>query len=195
MYYIWKLKKTGKPDYFDCGIEQFEGWETVPWMFAEKITFKLPEILNYYTDSKVLPGDYPRVGSTEFLISKKIYEIFNRLNIDGIDYYKSRIIAPNKIFDDYYTANILNIVDCFDEGNSIFRYITPGESTMRTFKKISIHEEKIPDNIKLFRIKRLARYVIVNEEIKDTFETEHVTGVNFLPIGFEQESWLTLNMR
>jgi len=184
MYYIWKHTVDGSTKFFTCGIEEFEGWRRIGWLSGKKIEKTLPQILHYLTSSKKMkPEDFPRTGGTQFLISKKIANIIKRINPDNIDYYDSDIIRPDGvILKDYYTINILNVLDCTDWNKTDFEIEKLGPAEIIKFNKLILDVDKIPINNKLFRLYKSETILIAHESIKEAFEKENVIGVHFIPI-------------
>ena len=184
MYYIWTLDTDqAGSDYFDCGIDQFDDWDLIEWQIGNKIEGKLPEILKYYAVNAVLPNDYAMTGSMEFLISSKIFIILKQSGEDNIDYYESCIIQPegNRI-DRYFTANILNVVDCIDNNESNYRVIKYGPVEVCYYSKLVLNYEKIDSKIKLFRLSGREGLVVAHESIVEAFKEEGVTGIKFVPV-------------
>ncbi len=182
-YYIWEHFTNGSTKFFDCGIEEFEGWLDICWFTGEKIDQKkLPNPIIYNTDSSMNPEDFPLHSDSSFLVSDKILNILKALEIVGFDYYPAKIIkSKKKIYNNYYVLNILNVLDCLDKEKSKFKIKEFGPAKVYMFKKISFSEDKIPKDVKIFRINESTN-VFINQEIRDAFINAVVTGAEFIPI-------------
>lgn len=186
MYYIWKYNAGDETRFFSCGIEQFEGWEKLGFNLGHKPTIDFPLPLKYYAVNGMMPEDYPMTGSFfDFLVSKKIASILKAHNIPNINYYESQIVRPDgEILKDYYTINILNIVNCVDMEKSdylIKDWGFPG-SEYYFFNKLVLDETKINEDIKLFLLGEEVVHKVVHQDIKDACEKVGVTGIKFIPV-------------
>ncbi|MCP4131881.1 MAG: hypothetical protein GY754_12950 [bacterium] len=182
MYYIWKYETDNSTNFFSCGIEQFEGWYTIPW--GREIDRELPSPLKYFTDNKKLvPEDYPMTGGSAFLVSNRIADILKGFNIPGVDYYESQIERPNgEIIKNYCTLNILSRVSCLDKEGSNIRVVDYGPAEVLKFNKLSLDYSKIPDDKKLFWLAERLTLLITHELIVKECEKAGITGINFIPV-------------
>jgi len=184
LFYLWEYKTTQRTRFFSCGIEPYDGWLEILWITGGKIeSGKLPGVLKYNAENQMKPEDFPLTSDTEFLVSERIVKILQDLKTPGVDYYKSEIIQPNgNVIKDYCTLNILNVLDCLDKENSKYMLKSIGPSKVYRFKRISLEESKIPEGVRLFRIKEKRTLVFADQYLKDAFEGAKITGVRFVPI-------------
>ena len=186
MYYIWERDARNDTDkFFDCGLQQFDGWADAEWMFGEKITQTLPNPLPYNAKNMMEAPDYPMVatGGGIMLISGKIASILQGLNVPNIDYYPSVIVRPNgEIIEDYYTINILNVIECVDFDKSDYEKRIYPRSWIPDFRKMVLDEKLIDKGITLFRLKERRTLVAVHESIVKECEKQGVTGINFISV-------------
>lgn len=181
MYYIWThLFDKSQKDFFDCGIEQFEGWDLIEWQSGKKITSPLPETLHYFAINNVNPDDYVMTGSTEFLVSGKIVAILNRIGVSNIEYYKSSIHKPNgEMLEEFFTVNILSVVDCINKKKSSYRVQRYGPVEVNYYSKLVFRYKKIDQSLKLFRIHEREGLVVAHESVVNAFHSEGITGIRF----------------
>ena len=191
MYYVWEYYLDKREDFFTCGIEQFDGWENIPWFQGNIIEQKLPSILKYYTDSTLLPYDYPLTGGGgAVLISGKIMEILDRLQVKGFDRYPSEIIRPNgEVIDNYYTLNLLNKVSCVNQRQSIIQMKKFGPVQIPEYKKLILDYDRIPSDVLLFRLEGRETIILVHEKVKKAFDEEGVTGADLIDPRIERPNW------
>lgn len=99
MYYMWA--GTNETNFVTCSIKEFDGWMNFSWISGKALKpVKIPEILIYYCNKNSNPGDYPLTNTSQFLVSKRIVEVFKQMNVQNLDYYQSKIIQPNGIIID-----------------------------------------------------------------------------------------------
>ena len=191
MYYVWKNYINNEVDFFTCGLERLEDYREVNWFAGERIEQSLPTILRYNIDSMILPADYPMTaGGGMVLISGKIMEIFDRLNITGFDRYPSEIIRPNgEIIGNYYTLNLLNKVSCVNQEQSMTQMKKLGPVHIPKYKKLVLDYDKIPSDVLLFRLEGRETIILVYEKIKKAFDEEGVTGADLIDPRIERPNW------
>lgn len=183
-YYIWEYATSQKTVFFNCGLETFEGSTRVPWTHGERWdTRKFPRVLQYRAANNLPPEDYVLTSGPQFLVSQRIVDIFNLLYIEGIYYYESEIIKPSKeMLKGFYTLNITNVLDCVDTENSEFSYEEFGPVKIVRFEKLRLNNELIPNDVKIFRLSNERTLVIVNVQVKESFEDNSISGVKLVPI-------------
>lgn len=190
MFYLWEYDtKNSDSKFFSCHMEENNELIDIPWISGEKIDKPL-NIIKYYADNMLPPEDFPFNGSIEILVSNKIVEILKKLKVTGIDYYESEIIQPNgNVIKGFYTLNILNIIDCLEleKSNYIIKEIGPG--IVYRFTKISLNNCKIPSGVKVFRIPEKLMLLFVDQDIKEEFDRQKISGIKLIPIN-EGEPYL-----
>jgi hypothetical protein len=184
MFYIWDFLTNLNTKFFKCGLEIFEGSSRIPWNSGIKFeSDKLPKLLQYKAANNLPPEDYVLTSGPQFLVSERIVNILKTLNPEGIDYYDSEIIRPSgEVLNGFSTLNITDVVDCMDKEKSKYRYEEFGPAKVTMFDELRLDHEKIPDNIKVFRLFDARTLVIVNQEIKHAFESESIIGIKFIPV-------------
>ncbi|WP_162862513.1 imm11 family protein [Acetivibrio cellulolyticus] len=165
-------------------MEQFEGWTDVPWNMGRELTFDPPNPIKYYSSNFMQPEDYPMTGTGfHFLVSSRITKILKDNCISGVDYYNSEIIFSNGfVIKDYFTLNILNVVDCLDKDLSKYEVKKFGSAEIYLFDKIAIDIIKVPKDTKLFHLKNHVTHTIVHASIKEELENANVTGIEFIKL-------------
>lgn len=187
MYYIWDDNSNDDVNgFFSCGLAKGSGdWLDVVWFMGNKIDLSgLTTPIKYFSDSMLMPEDYPFTISSEFLVSKKIAGILREMNVPNLDYYESIIIRNknNDKIDGFYSINILNVLDCIDFKKSKYKAEDYGTATRYDFNKLVLDESKIPSDIKVFRLKYRKTLVVAHKSIVEACERENVTGINFIPV-------------
>jgi hypothetical protein len=116
------------------------------------------------------------------VISEELKNIFDQYGVNA-EYF--RIVIVNYEGDkNYYLAHFLDVIDCLDQENStdINRPYAPG------YDVTAIQEDKIPDNVMLFR-EKTKNVVIVSNKLKNAVEKAGIKGILFLTL--PEDGWET----
>ncbi len=136
--------------------------------------------------SKDKPGkiisDYIDCALSYMIVTQKFKDILESEISDGIEYlhftllnHRGRVADP-----DCYIVNVLGTVDCVDyektEGVE-----DPGDEVglFQFIDKLFLLEDKIPENLKLFRLKAMPELMIIRKDLKDRLLAEGLTGMQF----------------
>lgn len=116
---------------------------------------------------------HPRMG---LLINSKVKNIFDSLNIDNIQYFKSRLIDDNKntINDDYCLANIIGKVSCVDRSQSELKLFPDGD--IRFIDKLVLNLNDDTDYGHIFRLAEYSTLLLISDELKAVLDKNDVTG-------------------
>lgn len=124
------------------------------------------------TDNLVAPS---RIG---LLINAKVKNIFDALNIDNVQYFKSRLIDDNKntINNDYCLANIIGKVSCVDRSQSELELFPDGD--IRFIDKLVLSLNDNTDYGHIFRLAEYSTLLVISDELKAALDINNVTGFN-----------------
>lgn len=163
----------------DYGIQQnalnvgkfFEGWD-------DKFEF-------YYTkDEGDVWTDYLANDKGWFLVSNRLKKILESVNTN-IQFMKVKIKERNneEVFDEYYIANIIKVVDALClEKSQYFETEIEGIGTIYTVSKYCIYTDKT-DGADVFKLSNRQQIpIFVSETFKDLIERENVTGISLSEI-------------
>jgi hypothetical protein len=195
MFYLWERPSGKTSNFFSCIIDSdnIKDWLKINWFKGERITIPLPNVLTFHAENMLPPPDFPFTLNAIKLVSKKIKNILDAHGEKNIDYYESQIIRPDgSVIKDYYTINILNVVDCLDLQASKYIVEEYGPNKIMSFKSISLFNDKVPSEVKVFRIPQAKSLIFVRESIKDGFEEQGVTGVNLRPIHMGEKHFFNI---
>jgi hypothetical protein len=134
-YKVFSTIDNNSPSFFltddldldlDLDLEISERLDNIPLL-----TFELDE--PYPKKNKPLTTDYFGDGGSE-IVSQKIYNVLNPLNIEGIQLMPSTIYDPKnkKIYDNCYFLHIYNYIECLDRDKSEYDY----DEELNTFHSI-----------------------------------------------------------
>lgn len=121
--------------------------------------------------------DYICNNLSWFIVSDKFKRAIEYMSITGIQYLPVNIINKNngERLEDYYVANICNLVDCINMEKS--EYIDCGNN-IKLFISFVIEEDKIEEK-DIFRIKGSNTSIIVSDKIKDIIKVNKLKGFDF----------------
>lgn len=98
--------------------------------------------------------------------------------------HKKRIVD-----DDFYIANVIGTLDWVDpkktEGTE--DPVNPGRYMMVT--KLVFDNDKVDENVDLFRLAIRPRYLVVREDLKEKLEKSGMTGFGFQRVGSDVTLW------
>lgn len=122
------------------------------------------------TDNLVAP---PRIG---LLINHRVKDIFDTLNIDNVQYFKSRLIDENTntINGDYCLANIIGKKSCVDKAQSELELFPDGD--IRFIDKLVLNLNDNTDYGHIFRLAEYSTLLVISDELKTALDTNNVTG-------------------
>lgn len=85
--------------------------------------------------------------------------------------------------EDYCIANLLGSVDCMDREESVYRNSSLDPSVLSTCTKLVLREERIPEDVELFRLSNGLTTYIAGPSLKERLEARGLTkGVRFIPV-------------
>lgn len=147
----------------------------------------LPEI-KYRMDPDfdgIKVSDFINSGFPWFMVTEKAKQIIEDNATVEIEYmpftllnHKGRVAAEN-----CYMLNVIGQVDCVDRDKTeaTDSFFTQGE--FDTIRKLYLLEDKIPADKNLFRLWAKPSILIVRRDLKEVFEREGLTGVEYLNMG------------
>lgn len=104
-------------------------------------------------------------------------------------------------YNNYFIGNVIGLVDCVDHDASDLEYYVPKQEIPENMpedmkaalqqevdndidfiRKLVLDEEKIPQDIKIFRLKDCPRILVFKEEIVNAIKEAKLTGFVFVPL-------------
>jgi hypothetical protein len=112
------------------------------------------------------------------LISKKLMELLKKSKIENVQFFDVEIKASDFELNDYKLLNIIGKIDCIDKKKSKLKFMSDGD--ILSFEKLVLDEAKIPKDLKLFFLGEIAAtFILIDEELKNTFISEGISGVEY----------------
>jgi len=114
-----------------------------------------------------------------FLISPTARAIFEKLNIDNLQYFDVVVKSSNLEVKDYKIVNITDKIDCVDFDASDLELYRNGN--IDSITTLVLNENKIPKDKQIFLLGRRATgVIIVHESLKKAIEESKLTGFYFV---------------
>lgn len=165
-----------------CHNRDVETDPVIDWFTGTNIpeNILIPRV--FLCDKWLPPEDYPFVIGPEFLVSQRIANIFDELELPII-YYDALLIQPNgHTITGYKVAIVTTSIECVNIERSRYYTIGPTGTEMYAFFTVVLDEKRIPKDILIFRLKENWACLIVHERVKKRLEEEKITGVDFVPL-------------
>ncbi len=171
----------GHPD--SIGVKGYEFGKTKPLLkqFKANSQYKMSRI---NSKERVLYSWVYNIMTLP-IISNELKKIFESAAGSDFEFLPITILNQRDKVEstEYVIAHPLSVVDAIDVEKSIFKFspITPGK--FQTWQKIILNEEKVPQEIEIFRFKQIFKAIIISDPLKQRIEAdEAITGVKFIPL-------------
>lgn len=134
---------------------------------------------------KKIPSDKISTSVIEsgflFLISSAAQMLFEKLNVDNLQYFNVDIKSKDLEINDYKIVNITDKIDCVDFSASELELYDNGDIDM--ISNLVLDEAKILKGKQIFLLGRRATgIVIVHEKLKKAIEEAKLTGFHFVTL-------------
>ncbi|GHV35514.1 hypothetical protein FACS1894178_5240 [Bacteroidia bacterium] len=148
--------------------EYIENPETMAFCFGKPIPRK-PKMADYHSEPNSV-------------ISKKIFDVLDNLNIKGIQLIPSIITGKNdEIYENYWYIHIINHYSVIDKENSECEWNTLGK--IRALDKLVLDEEKLKaiplDERLIFRMPEYRVEALFHKSVVDAIMATNPEGVAF----------------
>lgn len=119
------------------------------------------------------------MGATGPVFSGRLREQLHNLGVDNVQYFDLEIRNPGdgSVYTDYKLANIVGHVDCVNTEQSELKFFDNGD--IKRIRKLVLDEEKIPPELKIFRLSNRRTLTVVHESIRNAFNSAGITGCVF----------------
>lgn len=89
---------------------------------------------------------------------------------------KRKVIAT-----DYAILNVLKVVKAVDEKKSVFRVSAIDPDEICEVRKLVLDKMKLPKGLKVFRLGRITRATLVDDDGREAIQEAKLTGCRFFP--------------
>lgn len=179
---IYRLNYSDDPEYdfLVCSVKDDAPWFYLCWSLGNRFNEDIPTPIEYYADKDGQIEDYPLTNADQFLVSKKMFNLFIGSGAK-FDTYKSIICSPNgDIRNDFYTLNFTESFDALERQLSVYE-IDPDfpETKVHRIKRLVLKKNAIPKDVHIFRLGENEVEILVSENLKGKFEDENLTGIAY----------------
>ena len=140
-----------------------------------------PDVEFYYSSkASKLESEYLLNSSSLPIIHKRVQELFEKEEIQGIQYLPIKLIdiVTEEVNDNYFLMNILNVIEAIDLKKSEYSY--DEEFEMYSFLPHTMYlNNDICQNYDIFRATKMIVPIYVSQKIKDMIEKNNWVGFNF----------------
>lgn len=153
----------------------------VPYMNGVPLTGIFPSPVTIKIKTRQLPNDYFFVGL--FVVSERIKRLLEEFNVIA-EYFPLQIEYRGAPYTEreFYFANIIDHVDCFDFSNSVYTLHERDSNSVSRIETLAIDESKTAGH-HLFQVARVSDLIIcASESLAKRIEAADVTGVVFVPV-------------
>ena len=121
------------------------------------------------------------------IVSDKVKKVFEQEGVENIEYLPVSIYDQKKRLAsaDYFIANVLGAVDCLDHEKSEYDRSVVNPTKIQHFDKVVIHEDKVPENLKIFRLKESPSTIFIRHDLLETLKKNKLKGFETFRLGVE----------
>jgi hypothetical protein len=185
-YVIWKWSVVPHA----AAVKKLQGFEAVNTFFhGVALGKKFPRDAAFHMNPD-FPTDLTLTDNVRnihscMLVSSRLAQALQARNIAKLEYLPVAIVDhKGKVASkDYFVLNPLELVDCIDRKQSIYKEskVKPGEISF--CDKLVLDEARIPGDRKLFRLKGYAQMAILASEVAGALSPDDFIGLRWLPVG------------
>ncbi len=184
-YYVWSRIQESEFARLEKFPEEFDGNsyllnKGIPaekW-FPQNVIFKMS------MESGIRVADVFPNTLMKKIISIKIKNVLEENSVSKCEFlpikienHKGRLVEEQ-----FFIANFLESIPCLDQENSEFVIDALDKTQMDHISRLFLDENKIPENIDLFRLSEMNTLILIREDLKLKLEEAELTGLNFIEL-------------
>lgn len=158
-------------------------WENGKLIKPEKYDFSNLEFICESLPSNGMT-DYAVSDMGCSVVSERFRNLLVSLGVDNIQYYKATVLEREgeQAKEGYYAANIVGLVDCIDRDASQMRADYDDDGKLDIIYGINklVLTEPMPECGLLIRAYAFTRLILIDDSLKDSIETNGITGVRLI---------------
>lgn len=141
---------------------------------GKPLVFNVDRIDSYINDYDLLPT------SNTPLVSERFKILFSDLK-DDLQFVKATIVGGNnRMNEDYYFMNVLNVIPIMDKNRSVYEIKKYGKAEVMTIKELYITDLT---GHSIVRMAEHKSYLIVTDDFRKRCINANLKGINFVPEG------------
>ena len=184
MYWIMLTTRTtdddlvihGRPERIETLGVSFDQGIKIPNPIKDIEIIRTEEHRGNYTDNLI------SFGIPGLVINEKIQSILNELAANNIEYHDLMIhdeVMGCEI-SEYKIANIIGLEKCINMKLSQVR-IDEDYGGIEAIERLVLDEKKLKETtLRIFRIMELEQIVLAHDSVKEAFEANNISGVEFM---------------
>lgn len=159
----------------DGGFDLNEG-EVIYQKPPEKLTYEFSEDPN-----DILQDNIPGNGISGLLLSNKVKEVFDSLDIDNVQYFATSLINTNgpKEHKGYFFSNIVGAYSVINMELSEVEESDIREGMIVEINSLVLKEIDEDEYPSIFMFKEQSGLILVKEHVKEAIEKTGLTGFSF----------------
>jgi len=121
------------------------------------------------------------------IVSEKVKQVLQQEGVENSEYLPVSIYDQKKrlVSSDYFILNVLGTVDCLDHEKSQYKRSRISPERIRHFDKVVLHEDKVPGDVRIFRLKDRPAMIFIRVDLLDAFKKNKLTGFETYRLGVE----------
>jgi hypothetical protein len=144
--------------------------------------------LNLSRDGGTLLTDFLDNIHSVVIVSARARAILEQEGLDDqkVEYlpFVLRDKRRKKVPEQYFIANVLESVDCFDWERSVYKtFPDSNEISYPSLRKLHVREDQIPETARFFRLGALKKKILIRSDLLERLRAEGCTGINVLAMG------------
>ena len=124
---------------------------------------------------------------TYLIVSDDVKQVLEQEGVQNIEYLPVSIYDQKKRLasSEYFILNVLGTVDCLDYEKSEYERSLVNPARIQHFDKVEIHEDKVPEDIKIFRLKDRPAMIFIRSDLLKAFKKNKLSGFETFRLGVE----------
>ncbi|MFD1359008.1 imm11 family protein [Fictibacillus halophilus] len=117
------------------------------------------------------------------IVSTRFKDVLCELNVCGVQYLPVKVInsADNTTLNNYYVANVINVVDAINLNYSDYSVINLDDEKIYSIRKYALSKNDIKMN-HLFKLKGFEIPLFASESVKELVTKNNIKGCDFLEV-------------
>lgn len=118
-----------------------------------------------------------------FIVSTRFKDVLCELNVGEVQYLPIKVInsRDKAILNNYYVANVINVVDAINLDHSDYSVINLSDEKVYSIRKYALSKNEIQMN-HIFKLKGFEIPLFVSESVKELVIKNNITGCDFLEV-------------
>ncbi|XDD44677.1 DUF1629 domain-containing protein (plasmid) [Leptospira sp. WS60.C2] len=176
-----------------CSVENLDEKIEEYWLLSECVRmgnrFPKSVVLDLTKDAGDYITDFINNIHSVVIVSQQVKAVFEAEGIgdEKVEYLPIGLRDKKKkrLKEQYFIANALVKVDCFDWKNSTYATYPkkPNKIVFSSLRKLVLREDQIPNDAKFFRLGELTDKILIRSDLLNRLKAEELTGMSVTAMG------------